>query len=84
MDDGPRALFFSFSPASLRDKEASEEKRGTARRQNLRTVKAVPCERGIKTYEFSSLVPRQEPIRAIRVTMGGLEPSAIGEFSRQA
>ena len=29
-----------------------------------------------------SLVPR--PVRAIRVTRGGLEPSAIGEFSRQA
>ena len=47
MDDGPRALFFSFFPASLRDKEASAEERGTtARRQNLRTVKAVPYEPG--------------------------------------
>ena len=32
--------------------------------------------------QSSSLVPR--PVRAIRVTRGGLEPSAIGEFSRQA
>ena len=31
---------------------------------------------------FLSLVPR--PVRAIRVTRGGLEPSAIGEFPRQA
>ena len=31
--------------------------------------------------DFLSLVPR--PARAIRVTRGGLEPSAIGEFSRQ-
>jgi len=30
----------------------------------------------------TSLVPR--PVRAIRVTRGGLEPTAIGEFSRQA
>ena len=29
-----------------------------------------------------SLVPR--PVRAIRVTRGGLEPSVLGEFSRQA
>ena len=29
-----------------------------------------------------SLVPR--PVRAIRVIRGGLEPSAIGEFSGQA
>ena len=32
--------------------------------------------------QSSSLVPR--PVRAIRVTRGGLEPSAMGEFSRQA
>ena len=35
-----------------------------------------------KKKKKASLVPR--PVRAIRVTRGGLEPSAIGEFSRQA
>lgn len=43
---GP-ALYFSLSSQPPYDtKEASDEKRGTARRQNLRTVEAVPCERG--------------------------------------
>ena len=36
-----------------------------------------------ETYMYVSFLPR--PVRAIRVTRGGLEPSAIArEFSRQA
>ena len=46
----------------------------------LWTTKSQVCLKQISAG--SSLVPR--PVRAIRVTRGGLEPSAIGEFSRQA
>ena len=43
---------------------------------------SVPSVERTLLFRRYSLVPR--PVRAIRVTRGGLEPSAIGEFSRQA